>query len=40
MADTTTIDTVRDAAGGRFERFRVFLAEVRNEGLKNLGLDG
>ena len=34
MADTTTtttLDTVREAAGGRFERMRVFLAEVRNE---------
>ena len=31
MSDTTTIDTVREAAGGRFERLRVFLAEVRNE---------
>jgi preprotein translocase subunit SecE len=28
---TTTLDTVREAAGGRFERARVFLAEVRNE---------
>ena len=31
MADTTTLETVREAAGGRFERLRVFLAEVRNE---------
>jgi len=32
MADnTTTIDTVRDAAGGRIERARLFLSEVRNE---------
>ena len=31
MADTTTLDTVREAAGGRFERLRVFLSEVRNE---------
>jgi preprotein translocase subunit SecE len=31
MAETTTIDTVREAAGGRLERARVFLAEVRNE---------
>ena len=32
MADeTTTLDTVRDAAGGRIERARVFLSEVRNE---------
>ena len=33
MADETggTFDTVRQAAGGRFERGRVFLSEVRNE---------
>ena len=31
MADTTTLDTVREAAGGRIERFRTFLSEVRNE---------
>jgi preprotein translocase subunit SecE len=31
MAETTTLDNVRDAAGGRFERMRIFLAEVRNE---------
>jgi len=32
MADeTTTLDTVREAAGGRVERVRVFLSEVRNE---------
>ena len=31
MADTTTLDTVREAAGGRIERFRTFLTEVRNE---------
>jgi preprotein translocase subunit SecE len=32
MADnTTTIDTVRQAAGGRLERMRLFLSEVRNE---------
>ena len=31
MADPTTLDTVREAAGGRFERLRVFLTEVRNE---------
>ena len=32
MADeTTTLDTVREAAGGRIERARVFLSEVRNE---------
>ena len=28
---TTTLDNVRDAAGGRFERARTFLTEVRNE---------
>ena len=32
MADnTTTFDTVKEAAGGRFERARLFLSEVRNE---------
>ena len=31
MAETTTLETVREAAGGRFERLRVFLSEVRNE---------
>jgi preprotein translocase subunit SecE len=31
MADTTTLETVRDAAGGRLERARTFLSEVRNE---------
>ena len=32
MADeTTTLDTMREAAGGRIERTRVFLSEVRNE---------
>ena len=30
-AEPTTLDTVREAAGGRFERFRLFLSEVRNE---------
>ena len=30
-AEPTTLETVRDAAGGRFERMRVFLSEVRNE---------
>jgi preprotein translocase subunit SecE len=30
-SQTTTLETVREAAGGRFERWRVFLAEVRNE---------
>ncbi len=27
----TTFDNVREAAGGRFERMRTFLTEVRNE---------
>jgi preprotein translocase subunit SecE len=27
----TALDNVREAAGGRFERARTFLAEVRNE---------
>ncbi len=31
MAEPTTIETVREAAGGRIERMRVFLTEVRNE---------
>ena len=31
MAEPTTLETVRDAAGGRFEQARVFLSEVRNE---------
>ena len=34
MAEPTTIETVRGAAGGlggRFERARLFLSEVRNE---------
>jgi preprotein translocase subunit SecE len=30
-AEPTTLDTVREAAGGRVERMRVFLSEVRNE---------
>jgi preprotein translocase subunit SecE len=30
-SQTTTLDQVREAAGGRVERMRVFLAEVRNE---------
>ena len=29
--ETTTIGTVREAAGGRVERARLFLSEVRNE---------
>ncbi|MGE3177877.1 MAG: preprotein translocase subunit SecE [Vicinamibacterales bacterium] len=32
MADTTTtLDNVKEAAGGRIERARLFLSEVRNE---------
>ena len=31
MADTTTLETVREQAGGRWERARLFLSEVRNE---------
>ncbi len=32
MAETpTTFDNMRGAATGRFEKFRVFLTEVRNE---------
>jgi len=31
MAETTTIENVREAAGGRLERARLFLSEVRNE---------
>jgi preprotein translocase subunit SecE len=32
MADTTTtVENIREAAGGRFERMRLFLSEVRNE---------
>jgi preprotein translocase subunit SecE len=30
-AEPTTLETVRNAAGGRLERMRVFLSEVRNE---------
>ena len=29
--EPTTLETVREAAGGRFERGRLFLSEVRNE---------
>ena len=29
--ETTTLETVRSAAGGRVERARLFLSEVRNE---------
>jgi preprotein translocase subunit SecE len=28
---TTTLDNVKEAAGGRLERARLFLSEVRNE---------
>ena len=28
---STTLDTVKEAAGGRFEQARLFLSEVRNE---------
>ena len=32
MAETpSTFENVREAAGGRFERWRLFLSEVRNE---------
>jgi len=31
MAEPTTLETVREAAGGRLERARLFLSEVRNE---------
>ena len=31
MADPTTLETVREATGGRLERARLFLSEVRNE---------
>jgi preprotein translocase subunit SecE len=31
MAETTTLETVREATGGRIERWRLFLSEVRNE---------
>jgi preprotein translocase subunit SecE len=29
--ETTTLETVKQAAGGRIERARLFLSEVRNE---------
>jgi len=29
--ETTTLDTVREAAGSRLERARLFFSEVRNE---------
>jgi preprotein translocase subunit SecE len=31
MAEPTTLETVRGATGGRLERARLFLSEVRNE---------
>jgi hypothetical protein len=31
VAETTTLETVREHAGGRWERGRLFLSEVRNE---------
>jgi preprotein translocase subunit SecE len=31
MAEPTALDSVKEAAGGRVERARVFLSEVRNE---------
>ena len=31
MAETTRLETVREATGGRIERMRLFLSEVRNE---------
>ena len=31
MAETTTVENIREAAGGRLERMRLFLSEVRNE---------
>jgi preprotein translocase subunit SecE len=31
MAEPTALETVKEAAGGRIERARVFLSEVRNE---------
>ena len=31
MAETTTLETVREVTGGRIERMRLFLSEVRNE---------
>jgi preprotein translocase subunit SecE len=30
-SQTTTLENVREAAGGRFDRARTFLTEVRNE---------
>jgi preprotein translocase subunit SecE len=31
MADNSAVENFKETAGGWFERFRVFLAEVRNE---------
>ena len=31
MAETTTLETMKEATGGRIERARLFLSEVRNE---------
>jgi len=31
MAETTTLETMKEATGGRIERMRLFLSEVRNE---------
>ena len=31
MADNSSVENFRETAGGWFERFRVFLVEVRNE---------
>jgi preprotein translocase subunit SecE len=31
MSEPTTLETVREATGGRLERARLFLSEVRNE---------
>ena len=30
-SQTTTLDTMKEATGGRIERWRLFLSEVRNE---------
>ena len=31
MAETTTLETMKEATGGRIERMRLFLSEVRND---------
>jgi preprotein translocase subunit SecE len=31
MAEPTTLETMKEATGGRIERVRLFLSEVRNE---------